>query len=125
MRAGLLTLLVIGVALSSSGCGRGDARATAMALTGGNPDRGKNAIKRYGCDACHTIPGIRGATAVVGPPLDRLGVRSYIGHLPNTPENLIRWIRNPKDVHEGTPMPDTHVSEEDGRDIAAYLYTLR
>jgi cytochrome c len=122
---GVLTLLLIGAALSLSGCGRGEAQSTAMALTGGDPDRGKVAIKRYGCDTCHTIPGIRGANAVVGPSLERLGVRAYIRHLPNTPDNLILWIRDPKQVHEQTPMPDTGVSEQDGRDIAAYLYTLR
>jgi len=35
------------------------------------------------------------------------------------------WIRHPRDVEPRTVMPDTGVTEADGRDIAAYLYTLR
>jgi len=100
-------------------------RAAAQA-TGGDPDRGAVAIHKYGCDSCHTIPGIRGALAHVGPPLTEIGVRKYVaGQLSNTPDNLQTWIRHPRRVEPHTAMPDTGVTEIDGRDIAAYLYTLR
>ena len=66
------------------------------------------------------------ADATVGPPLIQIGRRTYLaGRLENTPENLIHWIRQPRSVDEKTAMPDTGVTERDGRDIAAYLYTLR
>lgn len=123
----LCSLLLMAVAVSVvTSCG-GDREkiAAASALTGGDPKRGELAIRKYGCYTCHTIPGIEGADAVVGPPLNRMGSRNYVRHLPNTPENLIRWIRHPKQVFSQTPMPDTGVTEQDGRDIAAYLYTLR
>jgi cytochrome c len=93
---------------------------------GGEPRRGRAALRKYGCSSCHTIPGVRGAYGLVGPPLTSMGARTYLaGALPNTPENLIRWIRHPQDIRPPNAMPDLGVTEQDGRDIAAYLYTLR
>ncbi len=107
------------------GC-HGDVEETAAAMTGGSPARGKEVIRRYGCEACHSIPGVAGARGQVGPPLDGIGNRSYLaGRLPNSPDNLIRWIRDPQSVAPGTAMPEMGVTEQDGKDIAAYLYTLR
>jgi cytochrome c2 len=101
-------------------------RREAAQLTGGDPDRGVGVIGRYGCGACHTIPGIRGANAAIGPPLTRVGSRTYLaGQVLNTPGNMVRWIQHPRDIEHGTAMPDLGVTENDARDIAAYLYTLR
>jgi cytochrome c1 len=47
------------------------------------------------------------------------------GELPNSPDNLVRWLRNPKAVESGTAMPDLGLSDDQAHDIAAYLYTLR
>ena len=95
-------------------------------MTGGDPARGKTAINRYGCVACHQIPGVSGAQGLVGPPLDGVARRSYIGGvLSNTPENMIRWIQNPQAVDQKTAMPNLGVTEAEARDVAAYLYTLR
>jgi cytochrome c2 len=101
-----------------------DAKATAVALTGGNPADGQLAIQKYGCWTCHTIPGIAGANGVIGPPLDKVASRAYIAGRPNNPQQLIDWIRHPQEVRRPTPMPDMGVTERDARDIAAYLYTL-
>lgn len=91
----------------------------------GDPRRGADLIQSYGCGACHNVPGVRGADAMVGPPLDAWSQRHTIaGALPNTPDNLILWIRFPQEVEPGTIMPDMGVDERDARDIAAYLYTL-
>jgi cytochrome c2 len=93
---------------------------------GGNADAGRVEIRKYGCNTCHTIPGIPGAYGLVGPPLTGIGNRSYIaGELPNTPSNLMHWIQHPHSVEAHTLMPEMGVTEEDSRDIAAYLYTLR
>lgn len=93
---------------------------------GGEPRRAAAAIRKYGCNTCHKIPGIRGAAGHVGPPLDELGLRLYLaGRLRNTPENLVRWIRTPQSIEPGTVMPNLGVTDRDARDIAAYLFTLR
>ncbi len=122
---GGLVLAALAAALAAGACGE-DHDEVARALTGGDPDRGRRAIRHHGCGACHRIPGVGGAEAMVGPPLDGLGRRSYLaGRLPNTPDNLIRWIRDPQGVVPGNAMPHMAISEPDGRDMAAYLYTLR
>lgn len=102
------------------------ARRAAAAMTGGDPARGQAVMRRYGCQSCHTIPGVAGADGLVGPPLAGIASRSYIGGvLTNTPEHMMRWIRDPKAVDSLTAMPNTGVTEADARHIAAYLYTLR
>ena len=94
--------------------------------TGGDPEQGRLKIRNYGCHSCHTIPGVTGADALVGPPLIHWSRRVYIaGELPNTPENLMKWIQHPPQVEPKTAMPDMGVTEQDSRDIAAYLYTIR
>lgn len=91
-----------------------------------NRERGRDAIQQYACTTCHEIPGVVGAGAPVGPPLTRIGNRKYIaGVLPNTPENMVFFLRSPQEVDPRTAMPDLRVSERDAWDIAAYLYTLR
>ena len=118
----VLTCLAL-VALAAAGCD--NAKERAVARTGGDPDRGMQAIGHYGCSSCHTIPGVRGADALVGPSLDRVGGRMYIGGvLQNTPGNMMRWLENPPGVDPMTAMPNMHVSDADARDIASYLYTL-
>jgi cytochrome c2 len=101
-------------------------RSASILTGGGNAVAGHDAIRRYGCNACHSIPGVAGANGLIGPPLDGIGNRQYIaGELPNTPENMMKWIQHPHQVEPHTVMPEMNVSEPDSRDIAAYLYTLR
>jgi putative membrane protein len=118
---GVLVALLIGL----SSC-KQEVERTAAAMTGGEPGRGKKVIQQYGCGTCHTIPGIRGANALVGPSLEQIASRMYIaGVLPNTPENMLRWLQNPPAVDPLTAMPNLGVTEADARDMAGYLYTLR
>jgi cytochrome c1 len=95
-------------------------------LTGGDPDHGSKLVVRYGCVGCHDIPGVPGANGLVGPPLEHIASRVYIGGvLLNNPDNLMRWLKNPPSVDPMTAMPATGLSDRDARDIAAYLYTLQ
>jgi cytochrome c2 len=106
-------------------CYRGFEREAA-AMTGGSVVRGRAAIGRYGCAACHRIPGVGGPQGLVGPQLGGVAVRAYVGgSLTNAPENMIHWIQNPQSVDPKTAMPNLGVTDADARDIAAYLYTLR
>ena len=119
----LLVAVLAGVA--NAGCGN-NYEQVAREITGGEPTRGPQAIRKYGCDTCHVIPGVLTADATVGPPLTQIAQRAYLaGRIDNTPENMIKWIRHPHSVDEKTLMPEMGVSVQDGRDIAAYLYTLR
>jgi cytochrome c2 len=99
---------------------------TPTALGGGDPERGAVLMVREACGACHQIPGIQEANGEVGPPLTGMARRTIIaGVLPNTPTNMARWIRDPQGVVPGNAMPNVGLSEQQARDMAAYLATLR
>lgn len=91
----------------------------------GDPERGRIAIHQYACATCHEIPGIVGANAPVGPTLEGIAARQFIaGVLPNTRDNMIRWLRAPTKVDPRTAMPDLRLTARDASDIAAYLDKL-
>jgi cytochrome c1 len=55
-----------------------------------------------------------------------MGRRSLIaGRLANTPENMALWLLQTQQVKPGTAMPQLGLAEQDARDIASYLATLR
>lgn len=107
-----------------SGC-RSDAAGTARRPERYDPDeRGKVVVRQYACHACHRIEGVVGPDAPVGPPLVDWPSRRYIaGTVPNTPDNLVRWIMKPDAVSPGTLMPDLGVTEPHAREMAAYLFS--
>jgi len=113
--------------VACAGCiGSSAAPPIEVVRTGGSADRGEKVIEARHCGACHAIPGVRGAKGVVGPPLTQFAFRSYIGgEVPNTPENLIRWVKDPHQIEPRTAMPALGLDEQEARDVAAYLYTLR
>ena len=120
-----LVLLPALLTLAAAGCESSD-RRYAEEITRGRADAGKKAIQRYGCGSCHRIPGISGAESLVGPSLERIASRVYIaGQLINEPNAMIAWIRDPRHLRSPTAMPVLGVGEQEGRDIAAYLYTLK
>ena len=93
--------------------------AAALQLRGGELNRARAAVEL-------NLARAAGANALVGPPLTSFSRRSYIaGHLSNNPDLLIRWIRHPHGFKQETAMPEMGVGEQDARDIAAYLYTLK
>lgn len=120
-------MLLLGVAACiAAGCTGGQMPGPFQVAMNGNPHDGRQLIESYGCGSCHTIPGIYTARGVVGPPLFFFGRRTMIaGELPNTPDNLVRWLVNPKAVEPGTAMPNLGLSQQQAQDIAAYLYTLQ
>jgi cytochrome c oxidase assembly factor CtaG/cytochrome c2 len=122
----MIIVFALGAGTFLTACDRSETYHAAAAMTGGDPERGSDALASYGCTSCHTIPGIREARGLVGPPLTSIGSRVYLaGRLPNTPDNIKKWIQHPRAVDEKTAMPETGVTDADARDIAAYLYTLR
>jgi len=87
--------------------------------------RGRAALHQHGCQGCHTIPGVVGSARQVGPPLTGFARRASIaGRLPNTPDHLVAWIRDPQRIDAASAMPAMAVSEDAARDMAAYLATL-
>lgn len=100
-------------------------RQAAARVERGTVDAGKQAVKQYLCATCHQIPGVVGAFRHVGPPLNGIAHRKYIaGILPNTPENMVGWLKNPQHFDPLSAMPDLGVTDQHARDMAAFLYTL-
>jgi mono/diheme cytochrome c family protein len=88
-------------------------------------DYAKIVLRQYACHSCHVIEGVVGPKSHVGPPLTAWSQRRYIaGTLPNTPENLTRWIQHPQRLRPGTMMPDLRVPESHAQVMADYLFTL-
>src|SRR4051794_15980916 len=106
-RPNFILVTVATCVLALAGCHDKQADDDARQMTnGGDAHHGVQLIRYYGCASCHQIPGIRGADALVGPTLDRIASRNYVGgRLPNTPRNMITWIQNPKQVDDKAGMP--------------------
>ena len=114
-------LFALVLLLIAAGCRRSES------ALGGDPARGKDLIEsRYGCVACHSIPGTAGPRGMVGPPLDHIAVRQFLaGKLQNTPQTMAKWLQNPQAFAPGNAMPNLGVTPKDARDITAYLFTLK
>jgi cytochrome c oxidase subunit 2 len=88
--------------------------------------RGEMLFENGSCAMCHTVMGTR-AGSRIGPDLTHVASRQTIaaGTLPNNFDSLREWIFNPHHFKPGTKMPVPGVSEQDARDLAAYLRTLQ
>ena len=112
-------------------CGAGSLRPPTAPVTSAEPpppdvERGRQALYQHACTACHVIPGVVGSDVHVGPPLKGIARRQFIaGTLPNSPDNMARWIVHTQQVKPGTAMPQLGVAEQDARDMAGYLATLK
>lgn len=118
-------MLIAAVATGLVSCvGGREARAYTVS-TGGVAARGVTLIGMKKCGSCHMIPGIDGANGLVGPPLGKIALRTYIGgQLPNRPDNLVHWLMSPPSIKPHTAMPILGLNQQEARDVAAYLYTL-
>jgi mono/diheme cytochrome c family protein/cytochrome c2 len=83
-------------------------------------------LRQYACHSCHQIESVVGPRVDTGPPLIDWSKRAYIaGVLPNTEENLARWIMDPPAISPQTLMPDLGVPPEHARAMAVFLLTPR
>ena len=100
--------------------------ASACSNVSGDAKQGRRLVQQYQCGTCHVIPGANASNGTVAITLESFGLRSYIaGRIPNTDENLARWIVDPPAMIPGTLMPKMGVTPDDARAIAAYLRQLR
>jgi mono/diheme cytochrome c family protein len=86
--------------------------------------RGRLAMARAGCGACHSIKGVwpRGEVASA---LSGLADQALIaGRLPNRPDSLAAFIRNAPAYAPDAGMPAMNLTPGEARDAAAYLYSL-
>jgi len=122
--AGTSAAVVIALAVCAIGSVRDNnlRETTIVQAIGGDPERAVPAIIRNGCGGCHEIPGVPGARGTVGPSLQGVVERGYIGASRATPDAMMQWISRARDVDPKTAMPNTNLSPQEARDITAYLY---
>jgi cytochrome c oxidase subunit II len=87
---------------------------------------GRSAFLAQTCVSCHRIRGTP-ADGKSAPDLTHLMSRKTLasGMVPNTPENLRRWVANPQTIKPGCLMPSFGLSDQERDDIVRYLETLR
>ena len=98
-------------------------------LAEGKPRWKRSALSNATCPTSsseHHRSTVAVGDGLVGPPLTKIALRTYLaGRIQNTPDNMARWIVNPKQIDDQTAMPVTGVTPENARHIVRYLYTLR
>jgi cytochrome c oxidase subunit II len=87
---------------------------------------GRRIFETIACINCHTIAGTP-ANGRFGPDLTHVMSRDTIasGVVPNTPENLRRWLLNPDAIKPGARMPAMNLNDEELDAVTAYLASLR
>lgn len=114
----IITTVVVSTLLCGCGTSHNDERQAQV-------NRGRLASTRLGCDACHEIDGAASTRIRAAAPLRGISGQLLIaGQLANSEINLARWIVDPRAIKPGTAMPNLVVTENEARDIAAYLYSL-
>lgn len=129
MRARFQILILVMAIAWTTACNRREPppRASSPSVqTGGDPARGKQLIEKYACNSCHVIPTIDGPKGSIGPSLANVGSRPTIGgKLPNTPENVSKWLQDPQAFNSENSMPNLGITPAESRDLAAFLATLK
>ena len=100
--------------------------ASAPEPTDSSAMRGRDVFAQRTCIMCHTVAGTP-AGSRVGPELTHIATRPSLaaGWLPNTRENLARWITNPQLIKPGVRMPPNPLSPADMNALLDYLGTLK
>jgi len=88
--------------------------------------RGREIFMTRRCGGCHTVTGTA-AHGQVAPDLTHVATRSTLGAgtLPNTPEHLAGWVRDPQASKPGNQMPANPLSADEDRALLAYLEMLK
>ncbi|HLY68027.1 MAG TPA: c-type cytochrome, partial [Chloroflexota bacterium] len=91
----------------------------------GNAELGRQFWVLRGCTGCHIAPGIPSG-GQIGPNQTHFSQRPTIagGLLANTPANVELWLKDPPAVKPGTLMPNLSLTDEQIKDLTAFLYSL-
>jgi cytochrome c oxidase subunit 2 len=100
-------------------------RQSAPDAVGATMLKGEQVFVSTTCVMCHSVRGTT-ASAQHGPDLTHLASRRSLGAgtLPNTPDALKRWIRDPQKFKPGVNMPATNLPDADLDALVAWLRTL-
>jgi cytochrome c oxidase subunit 2 len=119
-----MNLLVIAQPADEFAAWLAQQQAPARSPTTPTAARGQEVFLRSGCGSCHAVSGVAAGSADA-PDLTHFGSRRTLaaGTLTNSRDALARWLRDPDDVKEGTPMAPTALSDQELDELLAYLET--
>lgn len=87
---------------------------------------GKAIFIAKACIGCHTIQGIPEAQGKVGPELTHQANNPLIaGVLPNTAQNLKKFLKEPSQLKPATLMPKQSLTDSEIEALVAFLRTLK
>ncbi len=87
---------------------------------GGDARRGKALFESIGCQACHVLEPqakvreMRGTSYDMAPELTRVGSKVSAAWIED-------WVKNPRHYNPTTRMPSLRLTDEEARDVAAFL----
>lgn len=86
---------------------------------------GSKLFQQLTCVNCHTVNGTA-AKGQAAPDLTHFASRKTLGAviLPNTPENLSRWLKDPQSIKPSILMPNLKLTDAQVKDLTAYLESL-
>lgn len=98
----------------------------------GDPNNGQRLFTQArpgyqsGCGTCHTLSGVSSGVWPGAPNLTNVTLRPTLSRegMQTNPDNLRRWIMDPRSMKSDATMPAlAGLSEEDARDLTAFLYS--
>jgi cytochrome c oxidase subunit 2 len=86
---------------------------------------GRAIFESNACASCHAVNG-SSARGTVGPDLTHLMSRETLGAgvVPNDPEHLLAWVRDPGQIKPGVRMPAMGLDQASLTSLVAWLKTL-
>ncbi len=91
----------------------------------GDAAEGARVFQQLKCGDCHTVSPAD-TRSLIGPPLAHIATRRILGgEIPNTAENLARWIADPQSIKPGNRMPNPRLSSAEVRVLTAFVESLR
>jgi len=89
-------------------------------------DAGRLEFLSLSCVNCHRVSGTP-AVGTFGPDLSHVMSRDTLGSgvIPNTPENLRAWVKDPQVIKPGNLMPNMQLNSRELDEVVAYLSSLK
>ncbi len=102
-----------------------EAPALADAITDPSAAEGARIFANSPCVTCHRIDGV--SKGYIAPDLSHFGSRTTLAGaiMPNTPDNVARWIVDPQAEKPGALMPALGLQGRELENLVAYLESLK
>jgi cytochrome c len=122
----MLSVLLAGCSPTTPASPKTGSTEPSASTASGDVQNGRTLLIEKGCGACHSARGVPEARGSIGPALTGVASKPRIADtVPNTPENMKRWITNPSAIKPGTMMPPLGLTDKESDDLVAFLETLK